>query len=163
MEAAMNYSNLPAPVLAKLLTLQQCVEDLTLRVAKTQDGIASARARLTGGFKKQSEHEDTAASLNQLIADKPILEAKLRSAQSMLSSCKHWLDRLPLDTTLEMVETEADGHLEEVRSKINAVETELVTLRAVPTPSADIEDRIRDYVQSMARPMITGISKGERL
>src|SRR4051794_34709759 len=101
MEAEMNYSNLPAPVLAKLLTLEQGVEDLSQRVARTQDGISSARARLTGGFNKQSEYEDMAASLNQLIADRPILEAKLRSAASVVSSCKNWLDRLPLNTTLE--------------------------------------------------------------
>ena len=57
-----------------------------------------------------------------------------------------------------------DGHaLEEVRLKINALETELRTLRAVPTPSADIEERIKAYVREMARPTINGIGNGEQL
>jgi hypothetical protein len=35
--------------------------------------------------------------------------------------------------------------------------------RRVPTPSDDIEERIRAYVESTARPTITGIGKGEKL
>ena len=36
-------------------------------------------------------------------------------------------------------------------------------LRAAPTASADIEERIRAYVREMARPIITGIGDGEQL
>jgi hypothetical protein len=164
MEEPMNYNKLPAPVLAKLLALERHAKDLSQRVAKTQDGITSARTRLTGGFARQSEYDDVTASLNQLVADKPVLEKKLHSAQSTLSSCKVWLDQLPKDTVLEPVEVKADGHdLKEVRARSKTAEAELAALRAVPTPSADIEQRIRDYVQSMARPEITGVGSGERL
>ena len=160
----MNYSKLPAPVLAKLLALEQHAKKLAERVAKTQDGIASARARLTGGFEKQSEYDDLRATLNQLVADKPVLEKKLHAAQSTPSSCKVWLDQLPKGTVLEPVEVKADGHdLKEVRARIKNAEAELAALRAVPTPSADIEERVRDYVQSMARPTISGVGTGERL
>jgi hypothetical protein len=100
----MNYNKLPAPVLAKLLALEQHAKDLSQRVAKTQDGIASARTRLTGGFARQSEYDDVTASLKQLVADKPVLEKKLHSAQSTLSSCKVWLDQLPKGAVLEPVE-----------------------------------------------------------
>jgi hypothetical protein len=104
------------------------------------------------------------ASLKELVADKPTLEKKLHTAQSVLSNCKVWLERLPEGTTLEPVEVKADGHdLEEVRAKLEAIHAELAALRAVPTPSKDIEQRIRHYVHSMARPQITGICKGERL
>jgi hypothetical protein len=75
MEEPMNYSKLPAPILAKLLALEQHAKKLAERVAKTQDGIASARARLTGGFEKQSEYDDLRASLKQMVADNPVLEA----------------------------------------------------------------------------------------
>jgi hypothetical protein len=84
----MNRHQLPAPVLAKLLALEETVEHLTQRVAKTQGGIEHARHRLTGGFQKQSEGDDLAASLKQLISDKPILEMKLHAAKSVLSKCK---------------------------------------------------------------------------
>ena len=160
----MNYNKLPAPVLAKLLALEQHAKKLADRVVKTEDGIASARARLTGGFEKQSEYDDLRASLNQLLADKPVLEKRLHAAQSTLSSCKVWLDRLPVGAVLEPVEVKTDGRdLEEVRARIKTAEAELAALRAVPVPSADIEERVRAYVQSMARPDISGVGSGERL
>jgi hypothetical protein len=57
-----------------------------------------------------------------------------------------------------------DGHdLGAVRAKREAAQAERAALLAVPTPSADIEERIRHYVHSMARPHITGIGKGEKL
>jgi hypothetical protein len=59
---------------------------------------------------------------------------------------------------------ETDGHdLVEVRAKREAAQAERAALRAAPTPSADIEQRIRHYVHTMARPQITGIGRGERL
>src|SRR5262249_13194415 len=43
------------------------------------------------------------------------------------------------------------------------IEKELAALRSVPVPSTDIEQRIRGYVEAMARPQISGIGKGEEL
>ena len=160
----MKYAKLPAPALAKLLSLEEAVEELTQRVAGTQDGITSARARLTGGFRKQAEGDDLTASLKQLIVDKPILEIKLHAAQSVLSNCKVWLDRLPEGTALEPVEVKANGHdLSSVRTRLEAAQGELAHLHAVPTPSADVRQRVEDYVRSMARPTISGLGKGNRL
>jgi hypothetical protein len=164
MEEPMNYNKLPAPVLAKLLALEQHAKKLADRVAKTQDGIAGARTRLTGGFSKQADYDDLRASLHQMVGDLPALKKRCDGAQSTLSSCKVWLDQLPEGTVLEPVEVKADGHrLKEVRAGLEAAEAELAALRAVPTPSADIEQRVRDYVQSMARPDISGVGSGERL
>jgi hypothetical protein len=139
----MKLNNVPQPVLAKLIALEEVVEALSQRVAKTQDGIASARTRLTGSFARQSEYDDVTASLKQLVADKPVLEKKLHAAQSTLSSCKIWLDQLPERTVLEPVKVKADGDLEEVRARLKATEAELAALRAVPTPSANIEQRVK--------------------
>jgi hypothetical protein len=158
----MKNSNLPAPVLAKLLALEEAVEDLTQRVVKTHDGIEHARRRLTGGFRTPAEGDDLNASLKQLIADKPAVEMRLHAAKSVLSNCKAWLEALPPNTALEPVDVEPDGHnLADVRAKIKALEAELAALRAAP--SADVEQRIRDYVLSMAKPTITGVGKGEKL
>ena len=66
-------------LLAQLSELQEVVQGLAERVAKTEDGIANARKRLTGTFARKGEYEDMRATLNQLIADKPILEQKLGS------------------------------------------------------------------------------------
>jgi hypothetical protein len=79
-------------------------------------------------------------------------------------SCKVWLDRLPEGTVLEPVQVKTDGHdLDEARDRLEAAQDELKALRAVPTPSADIEPRVRAYVQSMARPTISGVGSDERL
>ena len=48
-------------------------------------------------------------------------------------------------------------------AQLKDAEAELAALRAVPTPCADIEERVKGYVQEMARPTISGISDGERL
>ena len=77
---------------ADCLTLEEAVQGLTERVAKTEDGIAAARKRLTGTFAQKGEYEDMRATLNQMIADKPILEQKLGAAKSTLSACKAWLN-----------------------------------------------------------------------
>lgn len=161
----MKRNKLPNGVLSRLVELDEQVEDLTRKLANTEQGIADARGRLTGSFRKQAEYDDLSASLKELlVADKPMLEKKLHTAQSVLSNCKSWLERLPEGTTLEPVEVKADGHdLEEVRAKLEAAQAERAALRAVPTPSEDIEQRMRHYVYSMARPQITGICKGERL
>jgi hypothetical protein len=67
-------------------------------------------------------------------------------------------------TVLEQVATDVSGHtLEQVHNKLAAAQAEHATLRAVPTPAADIEARIRAYVEAMARPTITGVGKGEKL
>jgi hypothetical protein len=97
-----------------------------------------------------------------MVADKPVLEKKLHAAQSLLSACKVWLDHLPEGAVLEVITTDATGRdLAAVRAELATVEAELMKLRAVPTPAADLEQRVRDYVDSMARPEISGIGSGE--
>jgi hypothetical protein len=160
----MNRRNIPASVYEKLLQLAGAAEHLAGKVTETEQAIASARTRLSGGLREQSKYDDLQATLRQLVADKPVLAQRLHSAQSVLSNCKAWLKRLPQGTTLEPVATDVSGHtLEQVHNKLAAAQAELTALRAVPTPSADIEEHIRHYVHSMARPQITGIGRGERL
>ena len=51
-----------------------------------------------------------------------------------------------------MVEVNTDGRdLEKVCAQLKDAEAELAALRAVPTPCADIEERVKGYVQEMAR------------
>jgi hypothetical protein len=160
----MRRQNVPPHVLNKLVDLSDAAEDLNRKVADAERGIAAARTRLTGGFAKDQECHDLRRTLDRLIADKPVLEAKLHRTQRIQSSCKIWLDELPEGTMLEPVKVKANGHdLADVRERIKDAEDELKRLRAVPTPSTDIRKRVENYVQSMARPQITGIEKGQKL
>lgn len=144
--------------------LEEVVQGLAERVAKTEDGIANARKRLTGTFARKGEYEDMRATLNQLIADKPILEQKLGAARSTLSNCKLWPNLLPEDTVLEQTVVEANGYdLVHVRARIKTAQAELATLRAVPIASPDIKRRVEQYVNTLGRPKVAGIGKDETL
>jgi hypothetical protein len=160
----MNLNQAPQHALVKLIALEEQVEHLTQQFSHTTDAIPAARERLTGSFQDDQGYQDLRATLDQLLADKTILQAKLHAANSLLSSCKSWLALLTHDAVLEAVSPETSGHdLTSTRDRINAAQSELAALRAIPTPSADIELHIRDYVRSLGRPTISGISDGEHL
>jgi hypothetical protein len=159
----MNRRDLPAAVLSKLIELSDTAEFLSDKVTETEQGIASARARLTGGFRNETEYDDLRGTLKQMVNDLPVLRRRCDAAQSTYSACQVFLDQLPDDATLEPVTIHVDGHdLDEVRAKLGAAQAELAALCAMPTPSADIEERIRAYVEAMARLQISGIGKSER-
>jgi hypothetical protein len=92
-----------------------------------------------------------------------LLQKRLQAEQSVLCSCKTWVDRLPAGTKLEPVPVTADGHdLAGVRKRINAANAERDTLRRAPAPSEDIEARVRGYLRGLA-PKVRGVGVGERL
>jgi hypothetical protein len=155
--------NIPASALDKLLRLSDAAEVLSEKVIAMEQGIASARQRLSGGM-KQTEFDDLRAGLDQMTKELPALKKRCNNAQAIYQKCRELVDTLPKGTVLEPVAIQVDGHdLSSVRTRLGAAQSELAALRAVPTASADIEQRIRAYVQSMARPTISGIAKGEKL
>jgi chaperonin cofactor prefoldin len=161
----MNRRHISDHVQAKLATFERAVEDLTERIARTQDAIDSARQRLTGGFQKDQEYHDLRSTLAQVVADKPVLEKKLSRASWTLRSCKNWLDGLPDDVVLEPVTAvKPNGHaLSDVKERLKDAEAELEKLASVPVPSADIAARVREYIASLGRPAVSGVSDGQRL
>jgi septal ring factor EnvC (AmiA/AmiB activator) len=163
-EEPVKRRDIPEAVLDKLAKFEQQAEYLARKVTQTQEAIAAARERLTGGFAKDSEYHDMWATLQQLVKDLPVMERNLSTAKYKLSSCKSWLDGLPDDVVLEPVKVNASRRdLAEVRQRIKDAEDELKALRAVPVPCADIKVRIEHYVSSLARPTVSGIAKGETL
>lgn len=161
----MTRRNIPEAVLDKLKKFERGVEQLKQQVAQTQDAIDAARHRLTGGFQKDEEYSELYATLKQLVAEKPVLEAKRDAAQSTLATCQDFLDALPNDVTLELVKTRPTNGvtLDAVRTRIRKHEEELAELAAVPVPSADMRQRVENYVRTLSQPRITGILKGETL
>jgi hypothetical protein len=140
------------------------MEHRSRKVADTQCGIDAARTRLTGGFRKDQEYDDLRRTLDQMIADKPVLETRLHRTRHMLSACKAWLDELPEGTQLKIVNVRPNGHdLGDVRKRIKDAKDELALLHDVPTPAPDIRDRVDDYVQSLVQPEVSGIGAGQKL
>jgi hypothetical protein len=156
--------NIPAAALSKLLTLADQAGYVSQKLITTEQGIANARQRLTGGFERNSDYDDTKHALEKMVADFPTLKQRCRAAESMYEKCKGFIDDLPTDVVLEPVNMNIDGHdLSSVRTKIAELEQERNTLRGLPTSSSDIEQRVRSYVESLARPTITGTGVGEKL
>jgi cell pole-organizing protein PopZ len=73
----------------------------------------------------------------------------------VLSSCKMWLDRLPLGTKLEPVTTSSEGkNLAEVQARVRAARDEVANLKRAPVPSPDVRQRVERYVAAMASSSI---------
>jgi hypothetical protein len=54
----MNRRDVPAAVLSKLIELYDAAKYLSDKVIELEQAIASARARLTGGFKNETEYDE---------------------------------------------------------------------------------------------------------
>jgi hypothetical protein len=156
--------NIPAAALSKLLTLADQAEYVSQKLITTEQGIANARQRLTGGFERNSDYDDTKHALKKMVADFPTLKQRCRAAESMYEKCKVFIDDLPTDVVLEPVNTNIDGHdLSSVRTKIAELEQERNTLRGLPTSSSDLRQKVENYVRGATRPQISGLAKGEKL
>lgn len=159
----MNQRDIPKAVRHKLLKFEQTVEHLTEKATRTKEAIDLARERLTGGFERDSDYDDVYSTLKKLVKDLPVIESKLAAARYTLETCEAWIDELPDNATLEMVKARPSNgaDLDAARERIKKAEEEVEELRAVPVPSADIKERIKQYVSSQARPKIHGIAKGQ--
>ena len=161
----MKQNRYPHHVQVKLDQFERQIAVLTQQVSKTQAAIDNARQRLTGGFRSDGEYNDLRATLAKLVVEAPLLESKLDAARGTLADAKAFLAALPDDAVLEPVaKLQPNGYdLHTVRRRIEDAQDEVERLRAVPTPSADIEQRVREYVAALARPTVSGISHGQQL
>jgi hypothetical protein len=160
----MRRQDIPARVLSKLIALDEQAEFFNRKNDDLERGIAAARTRLSGTFRTDQEYHDLRASLKQMVDDQPTIETNFHRVKHLAAKCKRWLDELPDGTVLEEVKVKPNGaDLDDVRERIEDAKNELHRLRSVPTPSADIKQRVADYVQSLARPDVSGIGAGQEL
>jgi hypothetical protein len=58
----------------------------------------------------------------------------------------------------------ADGlSLSDVRARIKKLQAQVEALKRVPVPASDIERKVRNYVEGLPMPSITGIAAGQAL
>ena len=72
----------------------------------------------------------------------------------------------PSDAVLEPVapiKPDDDLSLDDARQRVADIEDEIAQLRAVPTPSPDVEKQIKAYVAALARPRVSGVASGQQL
>jgi hypothetical protein len=160
-EGQMKRGKVPAAALAKLTELSEAATYLSDKVIRLEQGIASARQRLTGSLADR-DYTDTRHTLEQMVNDLPALQRKCGIAESTYEKCKEWLDGLSDGVILEPADTKARGTLDEVRSKIKALEKEHDVLAAALSRS-EVEEKFREYVHGLAKPTITGLGREEKL
>ncbi len=158
----MNYSQLPQPVLAKLITLDSQAEALAQRAEALPRLLDSARNQWRSsndpGIAQQAR-----ADTEAMTKEQQFLTARVAAEQSVLSNCKLWLDQLPADTRLEPVTSLPPVILTSVRGRLEQARRELTELRKLATPAADIEARLRAHVADLGRVTVTGIGAGDAL
>ena len=161
-----NFYDLPAPALAKLLALDDAVKQLTEKDASLSAQIEDRRARLNGRIIDQrDDHARLHQDLEQLLADQKTTKAHLRDAESLLASCKTWIERLPPQAKLEVVAppSSVGKDLAKVRADLNHLRDELARIKSAPTPSPDLRQRVERYVDRLGAPIVRGIGEGEVL
>ena len=91
--------------------------------------------------------------------------ARLSTLGRIIDDCRTWLASLPSTATLEQVtpEIETGLTLPAVRARIQRLEEFVKALRSVPTPSADIEQRVKAYLDALTKPIVHGVAAGEQL
>jgi hypothetical protein len=112
----------------------------------------------------QKEYQDLIVAVREAVAEQPRLSARASAAEATARRCRQWLESLPEGTQLRLRAVDVDGHdLGSVRARIKECEGELERLRRAPTPSPDLEERLKAYVASLGEPEISGFQAGETL
>ena len=107
------------------------------------------------------KYEDEFHALTQKLATTAGKGAPWRTYKH----CRQWIEKLPPGTTFEEVVTRVlDGtDLADMRRRIARAQAAADKIKRLPSPSEDIEDRLRAYVAGLNAVSITGIQEGERL
>jgi hypothetical protein len=160
----MNRAHIPIFVRERLDGLERAVEHLTEQLARCDEAIATARARMSGGFTDPKAEEDVRAGLMDLVASRPLLQKKLGRAKAAVQRAKSYLAELPDDARLESVSVQPNGaDRSALALQLQSAEQELALLRSVPMPSSDIKQRVEAYIAEAARPRVTGVGPGQTL
>jgi hypothetical protein len=90
----------------------------------------------------------------------------LRAEERTVAACKAYLHELPADARLIEVTEVRPGDLDDIRARIAEVKDEIARVQALPVPSSDLADRIKQYVAELAaraRPLVLGVGDGQTL
>jgi hypothetical protein len=161
-------NSLAQPILARLLEFDQYASSLAEHAEQAEQQVEHARDILNGRIEDpRVDVRKVQEGFDKLLKEAQAKRHRCNTEQRILSKVKLWLERQPLDTVLEVVKPRLNGQdLVQIRKRLQQIADEISQIKAAPTPSADIRDRIATYVRALARagtPMVQGVDEGEQL
>ena len=91
----MNYSQIPQPALAKLMTLEQQAAALVKRAEALPKLLDEARNRWRTSDDPRLDPKRQQAEIVAMVEEQKFLTVRVRAEQTVLSACKYWLDSSP--------------------------------------------------------------------
>lgn len=173
----MNIADIAHHAMVRLLRLEDNTRIAQTAARDAADALANARAAMH----TRIEAEDLSRleqDLPRLIEQAEATSNRYTSLSATVDRCRRWIESLPEGTTFgeihlgdyNFVENtspeEFEKMLRETRQQLAAAIKERNDLAKVPTPSADIEARVRDHIAELAqraKPYVRGVSAGETL
>ena len=142
----MNLAAVSQPVLLKLLQLDQIAQQLSAAADRLDARVDNLRHKGSGsGWNAAIE-----AELKELLAAQPKARQRADRAQHTASGCKAFLDRLPDDAVLDVVEVKPTGDLRRPRAQIvELMEERKSIINAPPSPS-ELSAEVKGWVDEQA-------------
>jgi hypothetical protein len=141
----MNLAAVPPPALVKLLQLDQIAQQLSAAADRLDERVAALRHKGSGsGWNAAIESE-----LKELLAAQPKARQRADKAMHLASGCKLYLDRLPDDAVLDVVEVEPSGDLPATRTLLAALGEERKSIINAPPSPAEMSAEVRRWVATV--------------
>jgi len=165
----MRARELPQAVLAKLVNLDQVATEFAASAQAAEARLAAARDIINGKNTGVTAEEYALARDN---FDATFGAAKMAGSyaartREVVAACRAWVESLPSDSRLLLVQpAAADLDLASLQANLEAMRAELSKLQAMPTPSDDVGERVREYVSGLMRqgaPVVRGFEAGGKL
>jgi hypothetical protein len=143
-------ANAPQAVLAKLIALDEHAAALAAAADQHDRKLADTRNRLNGRrINSKDDYVALEQQLPRLIEQQPRLRNRATREQSILSSCKFYLDQLPDGAVLDVVEVTPTADLPAVRAQIAKLGEERRALINAPPSPAEMADEVKRWVATI--------------
>jgi hypothetical protein len=156
-------------VLAKLVGLDQLAADFAASAQAAEVRLTHARDIVNGKNNAISaeEYEHERSNFDATLAAAKMARDYAESAHKVLAAVKAWLEALPPDSRLLMVQPAAsDLDLAALRARLAGLRDELRRHNGTPPAASDVGQKVDAYVASLAAralPLVRGFAQGQSL
>jgi hypothetical protein len=163
----MVLDHVPQPILVRLMALDDYARGVEEFARAAENKVYRARDILNGRTNVSAEKLlETKRDFDAVYKHSGLMKDHAKVEAAIVAGVKVWLEALPSNTKLEQVHTSPNGRgLAQIREQMAALREEVRELQQAPVPSADLEQRLAEYVSNLAiaaRPVIwRGLSGGD--